>query len=240
MPTMTPARLEVATAYGPACADDPELMFPLDESHQPGQATAGERAAQAVCARCPVLATCRAAVLDTQDSAPMTNGVAGGMTAAERRAVRAYRRGLTAPPVPAPREPGDQDRLVAGPGRADARSAPGVDVDAEVADVLAAHAGAGHDADPVTVRELVLDHGPAMASRWETALAAVVMLGRGRKAAPTARALGEDPTQIARWRDRHAAGAALVRGGAGVGTRPLARPARLVAGSLAEPERGAA
>jgi hypothetical protein len=239
---MTPARLEVTTGSGPSCADSPELMFPLHESQRPGQPTAGERAAQAVCAGCPLLATCRAAVLDTQDTAPMANGVAGGMTAAERRAVRAYRRGLSAPPVPAPREPGDQDLLVTEPGRADAsaRSAPGVDVDAEVADVLAAHAGNGHGADPVTVRELVLDHGPAMASRWETALAAVVMLGRGQGATAIGRALGDDPTQITRWRDRHAAGEALVRGGAGVGTRPLARPARLVAGSLAGSERGAA
>ena len=76
--------------------------------------------------------------------------------------------------------------------------------------------------------------------RGTRALAAVVMLGRGQKVAPTARALGEDPTQITRWRDRHAAGDALVRGGPGVGTRPLARPARLVAETGTEPERDAA
>lgn len=62
-------------------------MFPVDESG-PGQPpTTGERAALAVCAGCPVLAACRAAVLDM----PLAYGVAGGLTAAQRRERRAAR-----------------------------------------------------------------------------------------------------------------------------------------------------
>lgn len=74
------------------CALDPERMFPVDESG-PGQSpTAGERAAAAVCAGCPVLAACRAAVLEM----PLAYGVAGGLTAAQRREQRAARLGRRA------------------------------------------------------------------------------------------------------------------------------------------------
>ena len=80
--------------HAPPCAQDSERMFPLAESQRPGQYTEGEWAALAVCRWCPVRAACAVAVLDTLDTAPMSHGVAGGMTAAERRQVRAYRRGL--------------------------------------------------------------------------------------------------------------------------------------------------
>lgn len=80
------ARPMPATAGLPACAADPELMFPPRDSLQPGMANKQERRALEVCAGCPVLATCRAAVLG---SAPMPFGVAGGLTMADRRAVRA-------------------------------------------------------------------------------------------------------------------------------------------------------
>lgn len=71
------------------CADDPERMFPVDESG-PGQPpTLGERAAVAVCAGCPVLAACRAVVLEM----PLAYGVAGGLTAAQRRERRAAQPG---------------------------------------------------------------------------------------------------------------------------------------------------
>ncbi len=91
---VTGARPGASRPAGPACAAQAEAMFPLTESQRPGQYTDGERAALAVCRRCPVRAACAAAVLDTLDTAPMSHGVAGGMTAAERRQVRAYRRGL--------------------------------------------------------------------------------------------------------------------------------------------------
>lgn len=69
------------------CAAAPERMFPVDESG-PGQPpTAGELAALAVCARCPVLAACRVAVGES----PLAYGVAGGLTAAQRREQRAGR-----------------------------------------------------------------------------------------------------------------------------------------------------
>ena len=69
------------------CAGDPEQMFPVDESG-PGQApTVGERAALAVCAGCPVLDRCRVAVL----AMPLAYGVAGGLTAGQRRELRAAR-----------------------------------------------------------------------------------------------------------------------------------------------------
>ena len=75
MTTMTPARSTAAPAPGPACAADPELMFPLVESERAWRPTPGEAAAQAVCARCPVLAQCRRDVLAGE---PVPYGVAGG------------------------------------------------------------------------------------------------------------------------------------------------------------------
>ena len=91
---VTGARPGGSRSAGPACAAQAEAMFPLHESQRLGQYTEGEWAALAVCRWCPVRAACAVAVLDTLDTAPMSHGVAGGMTAAERRQVRAYRRGL--------------------------------------------------------------------------------------------------------------------------------------------------
>ncbi len=67
------------------CAADPERMFPPDESTRPRQLpTQGERAALAVCASCPVREACREAVL----AMVLPYGVAGGLTAQQRRDVR--------------------------------------------------------------------------------------------------------------------------------------------------------
>lgn len=70
------------------CAADPERMFPVDESRHAGQATPGERRALVVCDACPLSAECRTVVLGME----LLYGVTGGMTAAERRAVRAAER----------------------------------------------------------------------------------------------------------------------------------------------------
>ena len=70
------------------CAANPERMFPLEESQRAGQEpTAGER--RAMCRRCPVLQRCREAVLELS----LPYGVAGGLTAAQRRRIRAQRAG---------------------------------------------------------------------------------------------------------------------------------------------------
>lgn len=238
MSTMTPARQTLATGSGPACANvDPELMFPSVDSALAGHPNAEERAAQAVCGRCPVLAECRRKMLET----PLPFGVAGGMTVADRRAARASRRGLTAQLTPVPEVGRDDVDAEPAPSEAPALApaATGDDVDVVIAEVLAAHARAGHGADPVRVRELVLGKGPATASRWEVALASVVMLARGMRLAAISRVLGEDYTQLARWRERHGARQALVRGAPGAGTNQLARPGRLVVG-LEDTARGAA
>lgn len=83
-----PAAVTAASTSRVLCADDPERMFPLEESVLPDQGpTTGERAALAVCGRCPLLQSCRAAALEMQ----LPYGVAGGLTAAERRGIRAGR-----------------------------------------------------------------------------------------------------------------------------------------------------
>ncbi len=65
-----------------ACRDhDPELFFPVSEAA--ANAAQIERA-KAVCADCPVIAACRAFALDHG-----AEGIWGGMTEDERRAVRA-------------------------------------------------------------------------------------------------------------------------------------------------------
>ncbi len=67
-----------------ACRDeDPDLFFPIG-SARPAIAQA---AAKAVCARCDVAACLRLALEKGQD-----NGVWGGMTEDERRAIRRARR----------------------------------------------------------------------------------------------------------------------------------------------------
>lgn len=64
--------------------EDPELFFPVGES---GPAVAQVAAAKAVCARCPVLARCREFAL-----VAIPEGVAGGLTAQERRGLARDRR----------------------------------------------------------------------------------------------------------------------------------------------------
>ena len=67
------------------CAANPERMFPVAESKKAGQVTEGERRALGVCLACPLLAECRPVVLGME----LPYGVAGGLTAADRRAARA-------------------------------------------------------------------------------------------------------------------------------------------------------
>jgi WhiB family redox-sensing transcriptional regulator len=75
------------------CRDeDPELFFPTGEEHCTGRPPTGPVAAQndeakAVCLRCPVVSDCLAWAVD--EGLPF--GVAGGMTADERRALRPHR-----------------------------------------------------------------------------------------------------------------------------------------------------
>ncbi len=64
---------------------DPELFFPATE--RGAEHDAQVSAARAVCTGCPVLAQCREWAL-----AGLPDGVAGGMTATERRTERARRR----------------------------------------------------------------------------------------------------------------------------------------------------
>jgi WhiB family redox-sensing transcriptional regulator len=66
-----------------SCLDeDPELFFPIGNT---GPALIQVEEAKAVCARCPVLAECRAWALDNPKLAEF--GVFGGMSEDERRAV---------------------------------------------------------------------------------------------------------------------------------------------------------
>ncbi|MEU8993202.1 WhiB family transcriptional regulator [Streptomyces sp. NPDC048558] len=74
------------------CAAVPERMFPVAESKKTGQVSDGERRALAICQACPLLAECQAVVLGME----LPYGVAGGLTAADRRAVRAGGRGSDA------------------------------------------------------------------------------------------------------------------------------------------------
>ena len=182
-------------------------MFPLYASQRRGQEpTEGEWAALAVCERCPVLAPCREAVLTVS---PLTHGVAGGMTAMQRREARAIRRGLTGSTAGSP--------------------TPAAPIAPAVAEVLAVQTGAGaRTADPVTVDQLAAGHSPTTASRWEVALAAAAMLTSGAPLVQVARSLGEQPRQVHRWRDRYTAGEPLVPAcrGVVVGTEQLHRPGR--------------
>lgn len=227
MPTMTPALRRANSAPRQACAGlpDADLMFPLHESRVAGERTAGEAVAIAVCAGCPVLKRCFEAVLDAE----MPYGVAGGLTVADRRAIRARRRAL----APA----GQSARVVASPGGADAGGdgsandpspAAPTSQDAALEAVLAAQGEFGHGADLSRVRELVAGRHPKVASRWEVALAAATLLRLGRSVSATARVLGEQYTQVKRWHDRDQQGGALILGQKGVGTTAIARPAALI------------
>ena len=95
MSRMTALRAPTTGGRAPRCANDPERMFPLDESERPGQRTPGEARALEVCALCPVVAQCRRAVHGLDGSTPLAYGVAGGMTREDRRAVRANNRRLS-------------------------------------------------------------------------------------------------------------------------------------------------
>ena len=84
---------------------DPELFFPVGES---GPALAQVVEAKAVCARCPVRAPCLEFAL-----VAITDGVAGGLTEQERRALsRDRRRRAPVPAAGAARVPGGVDRRV--------------------------------------------------------------------------------------------------------------------------------
>ena len=82
------AQIETATEAGGAVGDwrdqavctavDPELFFPTAVGGR--ELARQEAAAKAVCARCPVLAQCRAWAM-----AALPHGVAGGLSEAERR-----------------------------------------------------------------------------------------------------------------------------------------------------------
>lgn len=71
-------------AHRPPCSADPDRMFPAVESVRAGAPTAEERAALSVCSSCPLLAPCREWALDVR----LPYGVAGALTAADRRATR--------------------------------------------------------------------------------------------------------------------------------------------------------
>ncbi|MDF3302900.1 WhiB family transcriptional regulator [Streptomyces tropicalis] len=66
--------------HGACRFEDPELFFPLGEN---GLSLRQIDRARAVCHRCPVLRECRAWALRNSEY----DGVWGGMTAGERRAV---------------------------------------------------------------------------------------------------------------------------------------------------------
>jgi len=85
---------------------DPELFFGPSDSPEDGPTAAWERAALAVCGRCPLVEVCREAALEF--GASEQYGVVGGMTAGQRRQVlrstrrqptRSYLAGMAGPVV---------------------------------------------------------------------------------------------------------------------------------------------
>lgn len=83
--------------HAAACRDvSPELFFPAHESKPNLPPTPGERDALAVCADCPVAASCRRWALNAGRS---DWGVLGGLTAAQRKAALRARNGTE--PYPA-------------------------------------------------------------------------------------------------------------------------------------------
>ncbi len=84
--------------------EDPELFFPVGDC---GPALVQIAAAKAVCARCPVVAQCLGFAL-----AALPDGVAAGLTAEERRALRAQRHRRSRSPVSAARLPAGVDGQV--------------------------------------------------------------------------------------------------------------------------------
>jgi WhiB family transcriptional regulator, redox-sensing transcriptional regulator len=79
MPADVPPRSWLDLA---ACRDvDPEIFFPISTT---GAAVGHVHEAQAICARCPVIAEC----LDWAQRMGLGHGVWGGTTPEERRALR--------------------------------------------------------------------------------------------------------------------------------------------------------
>lgn len=85
-------------------SEDPELFFPVGDS---GPALVQIADARAVCGRCPVVAECLSFAL-----VALPDGVAGGLTAQERRELRGARR--RASRSPAARTAGRSERLPGG------------------------------------------------------------------------------------------------------------------------------
>ena len=82
----TPKPSITAWRFQAACSDvDPDLFFPVGGTHERALQT---RAAKAVCARCPVTATCLAAALDLG----IDDGIWGGHSAPERDRLRVIAR----------------------------------------------------------------------------------------------------------------------------------------------------
>lgn len=101
----------------PACwGVDPELFFGPADSYEGEPVHDWERRALSVCAACPVMAACLAAALTFP--ARDQHGVAGGMTAGQRRAeLQAPQHRAPRPPVAGPADlpeqlPGHVDELV--------------------------------------------------------------------------------------------------------------------------------
>ncbi len=98
-----------------ACADvDPEVFFPVAESGPVQERQVAE--AKVVCAGCPVRSECLAWALVT-----LPHGVAGGLSAEERRGLGASRPVRVGPPPEAtPRERAQAGRAALAAGRAPA------------------------------------------------------------------------------------------------------------------------
>lgn len=193
--TSMAADLGLASARA-GCADDPDLMYPTRVSAGRGAApTVEERAALAVCAGCAMLGRCREESLELE----LPGAVAGGLTEQQRRDVRARTRGLDA-------------------GRGPAEL---VGVGAATAAVL----GAQHEhedartVDPLTVDALVAGYTVPVASKRETALAAVALVTQHhRSTRDVALALKVEQGTVGYWLARYRAGQAVV------GHRPRPTP----------------
>lgn len=155
-----------------ACLEvDPELFFPVGTD---GPALEQTVRAKAVCARCPVRAVCLSFAL-----VAIPEGVAGGLSAPERRALRDQRRQAAAVPTAASSEGAVGCGLVPS----------GV--------------------DGLVVTELVAGRPVAGASRDEQACAAVALHRAGRSVGWIAARLRVDDQQVRRWLARAWAGEPL-------------------------------
>ncbi len=212
---------------------DPELFFPL-----PG---ADDSAARGYCAACPVRVECLQDALAKGDG-----GIRGGLSEEARSQLRRDARTAASSATPdspaaslaarlakasistaAARRESTREATAASvaDAAASARLVVVDQLDEQVHAAVAAHPQVAELVDTATVRALVEGPAPEWCSRWEVALAAVVLLERGLTATATARALGEQYSQVKRWRDRAETGEALVIGERGAGQ--ARRPARL-------------